>query len=123
MSETVCVTLEQLRSCRNLLRDHPDDCPGNHPAHCTCGVTAMKVQIDEQLLQAYVRSDWQPKVGGRVRLKAMPEAGPFLIAEIDPTQTLFTASRKVKLGWRDQFGDMYPWESRYLAELMPEEGE
>lgn len=116
MTETVCVTVEQLREIEVQVDDEGrlNWCPaceklGMLPHEPDCWLA-------KAIAQAERLKDWKPKVGDRVRLKAMPEAGIYEVIE-----TLGRMCRiKVTSGSKVVFGIDGQWRER--AELMPEEG-
>lgn len=113
MPETVCVTVEQLREIEWKRGMSQRWCPccenssgSGHKPHCWLG---------SAIAQAERLKDWKPKVGDRVRLKAMPGFGPYIVRFVDTncggTAWLYDPA----LHACGSIG------GRFFAELMPEE--
>lgn len=106
MSEAVCVTVEQLKRLYDSTGCCATDCYSDKGEDCTCGYVA----IGNAIAQAERLKGWQPKVGDRVRLKAMPEVRGVVLASGKP---------QVQVLWDESSLHLGEW--RYLAELMPAE--
>ena len=115
MPETVCVTVEQLRE---ILRNFKG------PEIVMAGCPYIAVTVDDfeaaldklgnAIAQAERLKGWKPKVGDRVRLRAMPE----IKGEITELYSDGVSGFVLHDTNGSQWGAF-----RYLAELMPEEGE
>lgn len=124
MPETVCVTVEQLREI-----ERQTGVDGWHHWCPVCGFTAedghaLRCWLGNAIAQAEKLKDWQPKVGERVRLKAMPDYALFEVEDIeegDPIRDRTVFIRPVVT--RGCAGIRWARVARFLAELMPEEGE
>ena len=90
-------------------------CTGYRPSDDRIGGHAADCWLAKAIAQAERLKGWKPKVGDRVRLKAMPDAGSYKVVETVGRMCRIgvTASSKVTFGIDGQW--------RYLAELMPEE--
>lgn len=116
MPETVCVTVEQLRSWEEALW-----CVGRDDLRMGAlnDLKSVEYALGEIANKAERLKGWTPKVGAKVRLKADPELGLLFIG------TFVHGSRygmQVDLFIERENGK-FLFGRRYLAELMPAEAE
>lgn len=115
MSETVCVTVEQLTEWLSAVMTtsirHLSD-----PKEVQFFADQFH-SLELTIAQGKRLKVWKPKVGDRVRLKTMPDAGVWTVGYIGVG--IFGIRAYLVRPELEQLVDCH----RYVAELMPEEEE